>query len=194
MDDPKAKKNTVKKRDSWPVTAFFLTFGLALLFSFLSEITILGVPIVVAALTLLIIVFIGIAADIVGVAVTTENVTAFTAMASKKIKGARQAIHLVQNANRVANICNDVIGDICGVVSGAMCVAIVGRLISGASDAKAMVISIIASALLSAITVGGKAVGKQVALDHSHEIVFGVAKMIALVDKKESKNDRIQGA
>ena len=50
-------------------------------------------------------------------AVTIQDVTAYTAMASKRIRGAKHSIRLVQNSAMVANICNDVVGDICGIVS-----------------------------------------------------------------------------
>ena len=48
------KRKKTAKRDTWPVKAFFLTFALALAFSFLSETTLLGVslPIAVAVLFL----------------------------------------------------------------------------------------------------------------------------------------------
>ena len=86
--------------------------------SFLSETVLLGVPLYVAVFVLVFIIFIGILFDIIGVAVTIQDVTAYTAMASKRIRGAKHSIRLVQNSAMVANICNDVVGDICGIVSG----------------------------------------------------------------------------
>lgn len=183
MDDRHMKKKKQHKRDTWPVTAFFLTFGLALLFSFFSETTLLGVSIPVAVAVLFFIVLVGILADIIGVSVTVEDVTAYTAMASKKIRGARRSIALVQNAGRVSNICNDVVGDICGIVSGAMGAAIVGRLVAGAGETETLVCNILISALIAAFTVGGKALGKRFALDHSHRIVFTTAKILSVFDK-----------
>ncbi len=185
MDDTKPRKHKNTKRDSWPVTAFFLTFGLALVFSLISETTIIGIPVFVAVLVLFLIVSIGIGADIVGVAITSETVTAFSAMASKKIRGAKQAINLVQNAHRVSNICNDVIGDICGIVSGAMCVAIVERLLTSPEGMGAVIVNVIAAALLSAITVTGKAFGKRIALNYSTQIVFTVARFLAVFEKRK---------
>lgn len=180
MDRSPSPKKKQHKPYTWPIAAFFLTFGLALLFSLLSETTLLGVSMPVAIVVLFCIIFIGILADIIGVSVTVQDVTAFTAMASRKIRGARQAIRLVQNAERVSNVCNDVVGDICGIVSGAMGAAIIGRLVIGASDAETLFYNVFLSALIAAVTVGGKAVGKQIAMQYSKTIVFTAAKIMTL--------------
>ena len=37
-----------------------------------------------------------------------------------KIKGSKEGVYLIKNANRISSICNDVIGDICGIVSGSV--------------------------------------------------------------------------
>ena len=120
-----------------------------------------------------------------GIAVTYENVTAYTAMASKRIRGARQAIRLVQSADTVSNICNDVVGDICGIVSGAMGAAIAARLIMSATQFGDLLSSIGVSSLIAAITVGGKAIGKKIAVRHSHEVVFALGRMLAVVSPDE---------
>lgn len=164
-----------------------MTFGLALLFSLLSETAIVGIPVIAAVFVLLLIMLIGIVADIIGVAVTYENVTAYTSMASKKIPGAKQAIRLIQNAGRVSNICNDVIGDICGIVSGGMGIAIIAKLVTGSSDTAQIICNVVLSALISALTVGGKALGKRVALSHSHDIVFAVARFLAFFNGEKKQ-------
>jgi len=95
-----------------------------------------------------------------------------------------QAIRLVQNAERVSNICNDVVGDICGIVSGAMGAAIIGRLVVHASDAQTLFYNVFLSALIAAITVGGKAFGKQFAMRYSKDIVFMAARVYAFFQKR----------
>lgn len=157
-----------------------------MLFSFFSETTLLGVSLPVALLVLFCIILIGIVFDIIGIAVTYQDVTAYTAMASKKIKGARQAIRLVQNAGTVSNICNDVVGDICGIVSGAMGAAIAVRLLIKASQVNDLIISIAISSLIAAFTVGGKAVGKKIAMRHSHQVVFGIGRIFAFFSRIEN--------
>ena len=112
------------------------------------------------------------------------DVTAYTAMASRKIRGAKQAIRLVQNAERVSNVCNDVVGDICGIVSGAMGAAIIGRLVIGATHTETLFYNVFLSALIAAVTVGGKAVGKQIAMQYSKQIVFAAARVLSIFRKR----------
>ena len=173
------KQQKKDKHDRWPVTAFFIAFGLAIVLSFFSETTLAGLPLPAAVIMLLLIVFIGIVADTLGTALAIENVTAYTAMASKKIRGAKEAIRLVRNADRLSNICNDIIGDICSIVSGAMGVAIIARLFSGASENRTFLYNILLSSLISGITVFGKAIGKKLALERSHDIVFQTARIVS---------------
>ena len=184
MDRSPTKKKKQHKPYTWPITAFFLTFGLALVFSMLSETTLLGVSMPVAVTVLFCIILIGIVADVIGVSVTVQDVTAYTAMASRKIRGAKQAIRLVQNAERVSNVCNDVVGDICGIVSGAMGAAIIGRLVIGATHTQTLFYNVFLSALIAAVTVGGKAIGKQIAMKHSKAIVFTTAKLVSVFQKQ----------
>jgi hypothetical protein len=186
---PSKRSKKQKNKEFWPVKVFFLTFALAMLISFFSQTTLLGVSLPVALLVLFCIILIGIISDIVGIAVTYENVTAYTAMASKRIRGARQAIRLVQSADTVSNICNDVVGDICGIVSGAMGAAIAARLIVSASQIGDLLSGIGVSSLIAAMTVGGKAVGKKIAVRHSHEVVFALGRVLAVAspDEKSAK-------
>jgi predicted membrane protein len=112
---PKRKKT---KRNFWPVKVFFITLLLASVFSFFSETALSQVTTFIALLVLFVLIAIGIIFDVIGIAVTYQEVTAYTAMASKKIRGAKHAIRLVQSASMVSNICNDVVGDICGNPNG----------------------------------------------------------------------------
>ncbi len=182
MSKDRSKRQKQQKKDKherWPVTAFFIAFGLAIVLSFFSETTLVGLPLAAAVIVLLLIVFIGIVADMLGTAIAIENVTAYTAMASKKIRGAKEAIRLVRNADRISNICNDIIGDICSIVAGAMGVAIVARLFSSAGENGMFLYNILLSSLISGLTVFGKAIGKKLALERSHDIVFQTARVIS---------------
>ena len=185
LEDNRPKRNKQDRNNNWPVKAFFLAFGLAVVFSFFSETTLMGVSVWVAVALLCLIILIGILSDLLGVSVTIEDVTAYSAMASKKIRGAKEAIRLIKNADRVSNICNDIIGDICSIISGAMGVAIIARLFSAATERRQMIMNILLSALISGIMVFGKAIGKRIALEKSHEIVFFAAKFLSLFNGKE---------
>lgn len=185
----RSKKKKKKSMVSWPLQAFLLTVALSLVLSFFSHTSLLGVPIPVAVGVLALIIVIGILFDSVGVAVAAQNTSDFAAMASKKIHGARRAIRLVQNADRVASICNDVVGDICGIISGAMGASIAARLIVSLSesilvnDMAQVMLSSALSALIAAMTVSGKAVGKKYALKNSRSIVFVTAKILSVFDR-----------
>ncbi len=185
VDSGHSNKPKNKKRDLWPVKVFFLTFMLAMLFNFFSETSMMGASLPVALLVLLFIICVGIGFDIIGIAVTFQDVTAYTAMASKKIPGAKQAIRLVQSAGMVSNICNDVVGDICGIVSGAMGAAISAKLFIESTGFSQLLLGIIVSSVIAACTVGGKALGKRVAMRKSHQIVFGVGKVLSFFSRKE---------
>lgn len=186
MDSTHDKRNhKPKKQNFWPVKVFFLTFLLAMLFSFFSNTTLLGVNLPIALLLLFFIIFVGIFFDIIGIAVTYEEVTAYTAMASKKIPGARESIRLVQSAGIISNICNDVVGDICGIVSGAMGAAISAQLFK--ANANQLFLSLLISALIASCTVGGKAIGKQIAIKNSHKVVFAIGRFFSIFSKKDHK-------
>ncbi len=81
-----------------------------------------------AALVLAVFIGLGIVFDMIGVAVTAADPKPFHSMAAHKEKGAKAAIRLLQNANQVSSVCNDVVGDICGIVSGSTAAVIVTHL------------------------------------------------------------------
>lgn len=120
-----------KKADSkykWVIQAFCLTFVLSILMSYITTNGISNLDIMPAILILLLVIFIGIITDIIGVAVTVADESEFHAKATKKAKGAKTSIRLIKNASKVANICADVIGDVCGVLSGAISAMIALKL------------------------------------------------------------------
>ena len=133
---------------------------------------------IVAFLILLMIVFIGILFDIVGMAVATADEKPFHAMAARKVKGARECIMLLRNAERVSSICNDVVGDICGVVSGSASATIAAQVLSAFELSFAAVVPLMLSSLVAALTVGGKAVGKGIAVNRCTDIVYHAGQVI----------------
>ena len=98
-------------------------------------------------------------------------------MASHREKGAKEALYLLKNAEKVSSFCNDVVGDICGIVSGSTAAVIVLRLQSS-FNTQSILISIAVTALISGLTIGGKAVGKKIALDRSTEVVLFAARLL----------------
>ena len=72
----------------------------------------------------------GIVFDMIGVAATSGTEKEFHSMAAHKVRGAREAVWMVRNAEKVSSICNDVVGDICGIISGATGALIVTHIIT----------------------------------------------------------------
>jgi uncharacterized membrane protein YbhN (UPF0104 family) len=79
-------------------------------------------------------------------------------------------------------VCNDVIGDICGIISGAAGAYIVIRIIG--SQKGITVVELIMTGLITALTVGGKALGKTIALRNSNYIIYKVSVIISFIKER----------
>lgn len=179
-------KNKKKAKDNWIIKAFILTFVLAIGMSIVSEGLIKNVHIALAFIILIIIISIGVIFDTIGIAVAVADEKPFHAMASKRIPSAKYGVLLIKNASKVSNVCNDVFGDIAGIISGAAAATItISIVMTGIFNDKAnLLIPIVLSAMVASLTVGGKAIGKEVAMKKSKSIVGGVAKFLYFLDKK----------
>lgn len=178
----KADADSIRKERNktirWVITIFFVTMLVSGTISFVSDIIMESSTIWVAFLILLVIVLIGIIFDIVGVAVTSADEKPFHSMAARKVKGAQEAIALLRSAEKVSSICNDVIGDICGVVSGSASATIAAQVLQKMEFNNLAVVSLLMSAMVAGLTVGGKAVGKTFAINSCTNIVTMVSKVI----------------
>lgn len=171
------KGRTKKKSDNWPLRVFFMAVILSALLSFFSATAMDGAGYVVAILVLTAFIALGIVFDMIGVAVTAADPKPFHSMAAHKEKGGREAIRLLSNANRVSSVCNDVVGDICGIVSGSTAAVIVTALQRDFSTTS-VAISIGVTALISGLTIGGKALFKKVAINECTAVVYRVARIM----------------
>ena len=176
--DPASQKKERNKTIRWVVTIFLVTILVSGIISLISEEIMAVSGTFVAFVILLCIVLIGILFDIIGVAVTSADEKPFNAMAARKVPGARQAISLLHNAERVSSICNDVVGDICGVVSGAASATIAAQVLQNFNFTWPRVITLVMSAFVAGLTVGGKAIGKTFAINSSTAIVYTVGRII----------------
>ena len=176
--DPSSSKKERNKTIGWVVTIFLVTIIISALISFVSNELMAVSSIYIAFIILLVIILIGIIFDIVGVAVTSADEKPFHSMAARKVPGAQDAIKLLRNAEKVSSICNDVIGDICGVVSGSASAAIAAQVISTFSFSWEMFVGLMMSALVAGLTVGGKALGKTLAIQSCTVIVHIVGRVI----------------
>ena len=173
-----------KKRNTWPIIIPILAFFISLLFSFISESIMPSVPILIGIIILITFILIGIIFDMIGVAVTSSNEEPLHAMSSKKIKGAKKAVSFKKNADKVSSFCNDVIGDICGIISGSAGVAVATSL-ANTYNLNIFYTTLIVTAIIAALTIGGKAFCKKIAINNNHKIVYLTAKILSKFEKKK---------
>ena len=155
----------------WIFKIVILTFAISLGMSFASGATLPKVPTIVGILIVLFFILIGVIFDMIGVAVTASDLSVFNSMSSRKVKGAKLAVRFKQNADKVSSFCNDVIGDICGVVSGSCCITIASN-ISNSFNLNYLLCSLVVTSIVSALTIGGKALGKNIAINKSDSILY----------------------
>ena len=177
-DTPKRKRGRERERPGpyrWAVQVFFLAIVLSAALSLASETSLSGAGAAAAALVLAVFIGLGILFDIIGVAVTAADPRPFHSMAAHK-----EALVLLRNAGRVSSVCNDVVGDICGIVSGTTTAVIVVRLQTAFALPESVLLSVAVTALVSGLTIGGKALGKTVALNKSTSVVYWVGRFLHL--------------
>lgn len=134
-------------------------------------------------LVLLAVVAIGILFDVVGVAATAASEHGFHAMASDRVFGAPQAIWIVRNADRVANFANDMVGDAAGTLSGAIAATLVIRWVATHPTVSELWATTLLVAVVSGLSVGGKAAVKPFAIGHSEQVVLAVARLVAACER-----------
>ena len=171
----------------WVVTVFLVTLVVSGIISLISDEVMANSGLLAAFAILLGIVFLGIVFDIIGMAVATASEKPFHSMAARKVPGAQEAIRLLRNAERVSSICNDVVGDICGVISGSASATIAALILTHVDTAWPRVISLAMSALVAGLTVGGKAIGKTIAVNSCTQIVHLVGRVLCTLNRLKKK-------
>lgn len=165
-----------------------ITFVLAAIFSIVSSSVLSKVVWLLGILIVLLIVLIGVVFDVFGIASTSAREKPLHAMAAEKVPGAREAVVLLRNADKFASFCNDVIGDISGIVSGTATAFVVVQITNLMGEKVGslleITLSVIFTSLVAAITVGGKALGKYVAINSSNSIILFVGKVIFVIEAK----------
>jgi len=191
-DDSNNQKNTKNRKTKskghsaikWVIIITIVSLVLSFCFSLATEVTLKNSGLVVSLIILILLIAISILFDCFGVAITSADAMPFSAMAAKKVKGSKHALNIIRNADKFSSIFNDVVGDVCGIVSGA-CGASVALLISRSLGSE-MWVSIICASIISALTIGGKAAMKRIAITNSTKIVLFIGKFISFF-KKETK-------
>lgn len=192
MEDNLKRKNKIKKQDInyWPFKILIMAIALSLGFGILSEFLMGITGIVVAILVIIVFVSISIFTDMIGVAVTACSKEPFIAMCSKKIRGAKEGLTLIRNADKVASLCADVLGDVCGILSGAAGASIVAKITKNFQNINlTILVASSITALIAGLTIFGKALGKRKAMDNCNSIILKVGKFLSLFTK-QSKNNK----
>lgn len=164
---------------NWIFKITLVGFILSFSFSSISELIIPNVSIVIGIMLIIIFIGLGVLFDIIGVAVTSADEKIFHSMSARKVKGAKLAVKFKKNADKLSSFCNDVIGDVCGIISGSAG-AIIAATLSVKFSLSAFLVSLIVTASIAALTIGGKAMGKSIAINKSNIILYRFAKFISI--------------
>lgn len=181
-EEPRKEKKHEKSDKKWIFKIVILAFFISLVMSLISELIIPNTFIAIAIFLVLIFIFIGVLFDIIGLSVQIADSKIFHSMATKKVKGAKKTISLIKNKDKVSSILNDVVGDICGVISGS-CGLAISISLANTFDFNKLVTTIIVTSTISALTIGGKAFGKTIAINNANEIIFDFAKVLNIFFK-----------
>lgn len=185
LNKNKAARLRLKKKKNirWVIKITLIGLIISITFNFLSQIATTGANIAVALLILALLLFINICSDMIAIATTACELPPLLAMGARKEKGAKTAIWLVKNAEKVSSVFADVVGDIVGLLSGAFVVIIALRLFKDGN--RLIVANMILSALLGAFIISGKAILKIYALNHPQKIVLQFSKIIEIFKRQK---------
>ena len=179
----KAKKNNrnaQRKKDiGWIIAITIMAFSITFVMTLFSESILANVSLFVGLIVIFFFIFLGIIFDMIGISVTVADPKVFHSMATKKIKGAKLALHLMEKANKVSSFCNDVIGDICGILSGTAA-STIAILLANLTKLNIFWITLCLTSLIASFTIGGKALGKSVAINKANDILYKFARFISL--------------
>lgn len=174
----KQNKNINLKPDyKWIVTISLTAFAITFFMSIFSETALRDINLFLSILIVALFIMIGIIFDMIGIAVTVADKKVFHSMASKKVAGAKISLKLIENNSKVSSFCNDVIGDICGILSGTAA-STIAILISSKLNLNIFVVTLVITSLIAAFTIGGKALGKSIAINHSNSILYKFARFL----------------
>lgn len=176
------KKQNKKKgiiNFNWIFKIVIASFIISLIFTLISETAIPNVGIAIGIILTLVFILIGVLFDMIGVAVTTADEAPFHSMASKKVKSAKMSLILKKNADKVSSFCNDVVGDICGIISGSTG-AVISIKITQNYNFNSLLITLLVMGTISALTIGGKAIFKGVAMKKNNAILYKFASILSI--------------
>lgn len=182
----KAKK---KRRGNfnvkWTISVFFLSFCISVCLATLSS-SLERLDVLLGFVALLVVIAIGVLFDFIGIAVAGSDAANFHSMASRGNPIGKKGVWIVKNADKVSSFCNDVIGDISGILSGAIGATLSVKLFSS-PDPWGFWGDLLLTGAISAITVGGKALFKPLAIEQGGKIAVLLARFLAFFSPRDRK-------
>lgn len=164
----------------WAIKATAITLILSFVFGFFGQYVLSKIGKIVSIFVLIFFILVNCITDTIGMAVASCDLEPFLSMVSRKEKGGLQCINLIKNADKISNVCSDIIGDICGILSGA-----IGTTLAISIAQNNLFIAVLISSLVSAITVFFKAIGKNLAVNNSINIVVLTGKFLSVFSHKK---------
>lgn len=173
----------MKSKYKWVLIVTILAFVISLVMSLIVTSILENVTLTVSIIVTFLFIILGIVFDIIGVAATSGDEVVFHSMSARRVRGGKMGVKLIKNAPKVSSVCCDVVGDICGIISGTAGVTIV-TLLAKKTSWNSLIISLIVTSLISSLTIGGKALGKNIAIKKSSTVITVVAKLLSIFTKK----------
>ena len=184
-DKPKKKNQPSQKpqlvNTRWVATIMPVSFVLSVVMSYLSNEALGSSGTFLSFVVLFFFIALGIVFDMIGIAAASATEKEFHSMAAHRVRGAKEAVWMTRNAEKVSSICNDVVGDICGIVSGATGALIVANITAGMNGVQVVLISLLVTGMISALTIGGKAAGKGVAIAFSSRVLSICGRILSVL-------------
>ena len=191
------KKKTQKKQSKfaiwfrWPLIVLVTSFCLSMAFGVLSEIALTNASIIISVIVILVFLVIAIVTDMIGVAIAACDEKPFRAMDARKIRGAKESIRLVKNADKVSSIIADILGDVCSILSGAAGASVTAALINDSmTPMLTVVIASLVSAVIAALIISGKALMKRYSMLHCEKIILILGKILSIFHLPHRKNNK----
>ena len=178
-------KSKLKFSFAWPLKVLLLTFCFSVGFSIFSQIINSKVGIIISILIIFVFLFIGVVFDIIGVASTVCDKNVFLKLAIGGDRTASACYALVKNSEKVSSFCCDIIGDICGVLSGSAGASLRSKFHFSLTGTAEILSLTIISAIIASLTVFLKALGKTLAIEKSHSIIYRACKVLSIFIRRK---------
>ena len=177
----KSKKSFFSEYLRWPLLVLVIVLAISFSFSVLSQLALDGATVAIAIAVIFVFLVLSVLTDIVGVAITAVNITPFRSMSAKKVKGAKEAVVLIKNADKVASIFADILGDVCGILSGSAGAVITAIYVQNSTNVmQTVIIASVVSAVTAGLIISTKAFFKKWAIANCNGVILLLGKVVRI--------------